>query len=92
MDINYTLNVTNQAAKDRFIEGTAKQNCYQDQIPDPDYEGAGVQMIDNPETIEQFFDKMITRFIVDSTRAFEKDTAVQVVQDAIPEDLDDLIV
>lgn len=64
-----------------------------DQIPNPDFDEeqgeseSNVRMIDNPETIAQFGNRMVRNFLAENVKAYEVRLAKQQAADALNTDV-----
>lgn len=64
-----------------------------DQVPNPDFDSAqepsesNPEMIDNPETISQFGNRMVRNFLAENVKAYEIRLAKQQAADALNTDV-----
>ena len=74
---------------DRVLGALAVNYNRPDQVPNPDFDESqeesetNVRMIDNPETIAQFGNRMVRNFLAENVKAYEVRLAKQQAADAL---------
>lgn len=72
----------------RVLDAVAANYNRQEQVPNPDFDEAlpesqaNVRMIDNPETIAQFANRMVRNFLAENVKAYEVKLAKQAATEA----------
>lgn len=88
----FTVDIAD-ADVDRVLSALASNYNRPDQIPNPDFDEGqeesetNVRMIDNPETLAQFGNRMVRIFLAENVKAYEVRLAKQQAADALNTDV-----
>lgn len=83
----FTIEIAD-ADVNRVLDAVAANYNRQEQVPNPDFDEAlpesqaNVRMIDNPETIAQFANRMVRNFLAENVKAYEVKLAKQAATEA----------
>lgn len=75
MSVTLSFTVSNETAK-RVVDAWATHYGYQEKIPNPEKEG---ELIDNPQSKQEFVKQKIAQVIKDTTLAVERKKSVETM-------------
>lgn len=83
MKRTFDISSTSSAKEARIIDGVCYDNHYQDEIRDEDSESETFgEMIPNPETKIEFFDRMVIQYIKNCVKSYESSVATREAREA----------
>ena len=88
----FTIEIAD-ADVNRVLGALASNYNRSDQVPNPNFDSAqepsesNPEMIDNPETIAQFGNRMVRNFLAENVKAYEVRLAKQQAADALNTDV-----